>query len=63
MRVQVKKGGMVTLPGQAMEFWGIGEWDFLECSLTQAGILFTPIVLTGSVTGHKKNCNKDRMFW
>ncbi len=55
MKVQVKKEGMVYLPAKAMTAFDIREQDFLNCSLTQTGILFTPIVLAGSRPGHKKN--------
>ena len=55
MRVQVQEGGMINLPRQAMKAHGNREEDFLEWSLTQTGILFTPTALAGSMTGPKKN--------
>lgn len=63
MKVQVKKEGMVYLPAKAMAAFDIREQDFLNCSLTQTGILLAPIFLTGGVSGHKKNQHTDRMFW
>ena len=63
MKVQVKKEGMVCLPAQAMSAFDIREQDFLDCSLTQTGILLAPIVLTGRMSGHKKNQNPDRGLW
>lgn len=55
MKVQVKNGGMISLPAQAMAAFGIREQDSLDCSITQTGILLTPLILTQSVTGLKKN--------
>lgn len=63
MRVQVKKGGMISLPRQAMKAHGIMEQDFLEWSLTQSGILFTKISLADSLAESKKNGDTDSMFW
>lgn len=55
MKVQVKKEGMIYLPAQAMAAFSIREQDILDCSLTQAGILLTPVFLAESMTGLKKN--------
>lgn len=63
MRVQVQKGGLVSLPEQAMAELGIREQDLLEWRLTQSGLLFTPIALTEHMAGPKKNGDMDRMFW
>lgn len=57
MKVQVKNEGMIYLPAQAMAAFSIREQDFLDCSLTQTGILLTPIFLAGSMAGLKKNWN------
>lgn len=54
MKVQVKKEGMVYLPSKAMAAFGIRERDILDCSLTQAGILLAPMLLTDGSPGHKK---------
>lgn len=63
MRVQVQKGGCVSLPMQAMEALGIKERDFLEWRLMQSGLLLMPITLANSMAGPKKNRDADRMFW
>ena len=55
MKVQVKDEGMVYLPARARAAFAIREQDFLECSITQAGILLTPILLTQHMVGTKKN--------
>lgn len=55
MKVQVKNGGMIFLPAQAMEAFSIREQDILACSLVQNGILLTPIFLAEGTTGAKKN--------
>ncbi len=55
MRVQVKNEGMICLPAQARAAFSIREQDFLECSITQTGILLTPILLTQTMVGTKKN--------
>lgn len=55
MKVQVKNGGMICLPAQAMSAFSIQEQDILDCSLTQTGILLTPVFLAASMTGLKKN--------
>ncbi len=55
MKVQVKNEGMIYLPEQAMAAFSIREQDILDCSLTQAGILLTPIFLAESMAGLKKN--------
>lgn len=55
MKVQVKNEGMICLPAQAMAAFSIREQDILDCSLTRAGILLTPIFLAESMTGLKKN--------
>lgn len=55
MKVQVKNEGMISLPAQAMAAFAIREQDFLDCSITQTGILLTPIILTQSMVGSKKN--------
>lgn len=62
MRVQVKKEGMVYLPSKAMAAFDIKELDFLDCSLTKAGILLAPIVLTDTLSEHKKNKHPDRVL-
>lgn len=62
MKVQVKKEGMINLPSKAMAAFGIREQDFLECSLTQTGILLTPMLLTSGGSGHKKSKHTDRVF-
>lgn len=62
MRVQVKKGGVVSLPRQAMAVLGIKEQDFLEWRFMQSGILFTPIALAESMAGPKKNGDTNRVF-
>lgn len=55
MKVQVKNKGMIYLPAQAMEALAIRERDILDCSLTQTGILLTPIIPAQSMAGLKKN--------
>lgn len=55
MKVQVKNEGMIYLPAQAMAAFSIREQDILDCSLTQTGILLTPIFLAESMVGLKKN--------
>lgn len=55
MKVQVKNGGMISLPTQAMAAFAIREQDFLDCSITQTGILLKPIILTQSMVTMKKN--------
>lgn len=55
MRVQVKKGGMVKLPQEAMRAYSIREYDFLECGLNAAGILFSPIASSEEAQALKKN--------
>ncbi len=55
MKVQVKKEGMICLPAQAMAAFSIREQDILDCSLTQTGILLTPIILAQNMAGLKKN--------
>lgn len=55
MRVQVKNGGMIYLPAQAMAAFSIREQDVLDCSLTQTGILLTPTILAQSAAGTEKN--------
>lgn len=55
MKVQVKNEGMIYLPAQARAAFAIREQDFLECSITQTGILLTPLLLTQSMVGTKKN--------
>lgn len=55
MKVQVKNEGMVYLPAQARAAFAIREQDYLECSITQTGILLRPILLTQSMVGTKKN--------
>ena len=55
MKVQVKNGGMISLPAQAMAAFSIREQDILDCSLTQTGILLTPFFLAESSAGLKKN--------
>lgn len=59
MKVQVKNGGMIYLPAQAMTAFSIREQDILDCSLTQTGILLTPIILAQSMAGTKKNWRTD----
>lgn len=54
MKVQVKKEGTVRLPSKAMAAFGIRERDMLDCSLTQAGILLSPMLLIDGGPGHKK---------
>ena len=55
MKVQVRNEGMIYLPAQAMTAFSIREQDILDCSLTQTGILLTPIFLAESMAGVKKN--------
>ena len=55
MKVQVKNEGMICLPAQAMAAFAIRERDILDCSLTQTGILLTPIIPAQSMAGLKKN--------
>lgn len=55
MKVQVKKEGMISLPARAMAAFAIREQDILECSITQTGILLTPVILTQSMDELKKN--------
>ncbi|MDE6212809.1 MAG: hypothetical protein K2M70_04955 [Lachnospiraceae bacterium] len=55
MKVQVRNEGMIYLPAQAMAAFSIREQDTLDCSLTQTGILLTPIFLAESMAGVKKN--------
>ena len=55
MKVQVRNEGMIYLPAQAMAAFSIREQDILDCSLTQTGILLTPIFLAESMAGVKKN--------
>ena len=55
MKVQVRNEGMIYLPAQAMAAFSIREQDILDCSLTQTGILLTPIFLAESMVGVKKN--------
>ena len=55
MKVQVKNGGMISLPAKAMAAFAIREQDILDCSITQTGILLTPIILTQSMAELKKN--------
>lgn len=62
MKVQVKNGGMICLPAQAMAAFDIRERDILDCSLTQTGILLTPLILAQSMAGLKKNWRTDRVF-
>ncbi|MDE6318991.1 MAG: hypothetical protein K2M22_04685 [Lachnospiraceae bacterium] len=59
MKVQVKNGGMISLPARAMAAFAIREQDILDCSITQTGILLTPLILTQSMTGVKKNWCTD----
>lgn len=59
MKVQVKNGGMISLPAQAMAAFGIREQDMLDCSITQTGILLTPIILTQNMVRSKKNQRTD----
>lgn len=46
---------MICLPAHAMEAFAIRERDILDCSLTQAGILLTPIIPAQGMAGLKKN--------
>lgn len=55
MKVQVKNGGMISLPTQAMAAFAIREQDILDCSITQTGILLTPIIVTQNMAELKKN--------
>lgn len=55
LKVQVKNKGMICLPAHAMEAFAIRERDILDCSLTQASILLTPIIPAQSMAGLKKN--------
>lgn len=55
MKVQVKNEGMIYLPARAMAAFAIREQDILDCSITQTGILLTPVILTQSMARQKKN--------